>query len=186
MATDGYLSFEDGAVRLGKDLLPGILVGISVNAGVRFDRATRDHMSGKNRIPQGWEDADIKLTVDLICDNESDCYTKLAIINTYFKDSDKGANPQIYNVTNRHLRSRGVSRVVFSGLQSDEDDQCDVIRAVLSFSEHLPAVVKREQQANASKAALGAPPPAKAKPVPAPSIVKDDNPLIAGYKAGLK
>ena len=186
MPIDGLLTFEDGEVRLGGVLLPGILVAMTVNAGVRFDRAERDHMSGKNKIPLGWEDADIKLTLDLICDELGDCYEKLTIINRNFKSGDQGANPKIYNIVNRHLRARGVSRVVFSGLQSDEDDQSDMIRVVLAFSEHLPAVVKREKQANAAKSTSGSAPVTKAKPEQSASIVKDDSPLIAGFKAGIK
>lgn len=184
---DHYLTFSDGCVLLDGNLLPGEFVSVTINAGVKFDRAERDHMSGRARIPQGWENADIRLTLDLLTDAESDCYAKLKEINKLFKGADKGANPRIYNVVGRHLRSRGVGRVVFSGLQSDEDNEIDVIRAVLAFSEHLPTVVKREKQANATtaKTAAGGTPPIKATPTPSATIIKDDtNPITAGYETG--
>jgi hypothetical protein len=179
--SDDFLQFDDGEVWLGQERLSGMFVSISINAGIRFDRAERDHMSGKNKIPLGWEDADVKITMDLLCDERSDCFAKLKNINGHFKSSTKGASPKIFDVTNRHLNARGVNRVVFSGLQSDDDDQSDVIRVVLAFSEHLPAVIKREQAANAAPPAA---PKTKANPAPAPKIVKDDNPFMAGFFSG--
>jgi hypothetical protein len=185
MQTDQFLSFDDGIVQLGNDRLPGVFISMTVNAGVKFDRAERDHMSGKNKIPLGWEDSDVRLTLDLLCDDGSDCYAKLKVINLLFKGADKKASPQIYIVTNRHLRARGIDKVVFSGLETDEDDQSDVIRAVLTFSEHLPAVVKREKQVTAAKTKSGAP-AVKAKPATSPAIVQDSNPFTAGFNSGLK
>jgi len=184
--SDEYLSFEDGEVKIGGMLLPGILVAQRVAAGVRFDKAHHDHSSGKRKIPLGWEDADITLTMDLLCDESGDCYSKLMAVNAIFKGSDKGANPRILQVVNRHLRARGVSRVVFAGLESNEDDRTDTIRAILSFTEHLPAVVKREKQVNAAKTAVGTPAPTvKAKPAASTTIVADpDGPFLAGFNAG--
>lgn len=191
MPIDGYLSFEDGVVKLGNTTLPGIFVSMTVSAGVKFDRAERDHMSGKTRTPLGWEDADIKLTMDLLSDEASTCYTKLKEIDKLFKGSDTKASPRIYNVTGGHLRARKISRVVFSGLQSDEDDQSDVIRVVLAFSEHMPPVVTRETRVNAQKKTVGSSadksvPAVKASPKPAAAIVKDTtNPFIAGLNSGI-
>lgn len=184
--SDEYLTFEHGMVYIGQTLIPGILVSLRINAGVRFDKAERDHMSGKNKVPMGWEDSDVSISMDLLCDETGTCYDKLAVINGVFKGCDKGKNPQVFQVTNSHLRARGVSKVVFSGLESNEDDQSDIIRVNLTFSEHLPAVVKREKQANASKTAVGAPAPAvKAKPAASASIVTDsDSPFLAGFNAG--
>lgn len=180
--SDNYLSFEDGEVRIGDQLLPGLLVSQRVNAGVRFDKAERDHMSGKNKIPLGWEDADIQITMDLLCDEAGTCYDKLTAINSLFKGA-KGASPKIFQVTNRHLRARGVSKVVFSGLESNEDDQTDVIRVSLTFSEHLPAVVKREKQVAATGTKTT--PSVKATPAASPSIVSDPpNAFMAGFNAG--
>ena len=178
------LTFEDGEVRIGDVLLPGILRTQMVSAGIRFDRAERDKMSGKSKTPQGWEDADIKLTLDLICDDAGDCYVKLTAINKLFKSTDKGANPKVYQVTNRHLRARGVTKVIFSGLDSNETDDDDVIQAVLAFSEHIPSVTKKEKQVNASVVPAGAP-AVKAKPLADTKIMEDPgSSLFAGFRAG--
>ncbi len=203
MPTD-RLTFADGEIKLGNDVLPGILVSITVSAGVKFDRAERDHMSGKTRTPLGWEDADIKVVLDLLTDGEGDaeiighrtdtgekvgikttCYGKLTIIDSYFKGNENKPSPRIYDIAGSHFYARDIKQVVFSGLQSEEDDQSDVIRATLAFSEYLPVVVRREQQANAQKKATGTP-AVKPKPAKAPAVADTVNPFMAGINAGLE
>lgn len=194
--SDGVLTFADGLVHIGKQTLPGVLVSQSISCAVRYDQSRPDSMSGKNKLALGWEDATITLTLDLLTDPESDCYQKLAEINRIFKGAArKKATPTIYTVTGRHLRARGISRVVFDSLDSVEDDQDDVIQATISFVEHLPPVVKREKKANAVKAGAAkantapatAPAPAsKAQPAASPAITDDTtNPFMAGIKAGM-
>lgn len=191
MATDGLLTFADGEVRLGNTLLPGVLFSQAIRNSVRFDRSERDGLSGKSKVPLGWDDAEITLQLELLTDKDGDCYEKLTVLNKIFRDVDKGANPKIYTVTNRHARARGISRVVFSGLDSDEDDREDTILATMTFTEHVPPVVKREKQVAASTKALGSgsakAPAVAAKPTAAPAITTDsDSAFSAGFKAGMK
>jgi hypothetical protein len=187
--SDAVLTFSDGLVRLGKTLLPGILRNQSIRGAVRYDQSLSDGMSGKSKVALGWEDATITLTLDLLCDDEGDCYAKLTSLNKIFKAADrKKATPTVYNVTGRHVRARGISRVVFDGLDSTETDDDDVIQAQLTFTEHIPPIVKREKQANAAKAGSGstsAAPAAKAQPSAAPAVTSDTtNPFKAGFNAG--
>lgn len=151
MAADAVLSFDDGQVTLGGTLLPGILVSQSVRGQVRFDQAARDGMSGKAKTPLGWEDAEISLVVALTSDAEGDdCYDKLARLDKVFRGRDSQANPQVCQVSNRHLLARGVSQVVFAGLESSETEDDDVILATLAFVEHNPPIVKQEARVTAS------------------------------------
>nr|DAW17981.1 MAG TPA: hypothetical protein [Caudoviricetes sp.] len=117
------LTFEDGVVRIDGEELPGILSDLRVSGKVRFDEQSVDKASGKKKTPQGWEDAEISLTLYLTTDGAGTCFT----------------------VTNRHLLARGVRRVVFSRLDSAETTQTDEIRASLSFVEHNPPIVRQEQ-----------------------------------------
>lgn len=189
MSNDGILTFADGLVQLGNLTLPGILVQQSIRNAVRYDQSKQDQMSGKNKVALGWEDATITLTVDLLTETGSDCYQKLTEINRIFKGAGKKkATPTIYTVTNRHVRARGISRVVFDALDSFETDGDDVIQATLTFVEHLPPVIRREKQAIARKKAAGSTttaPTVKATPAVAPKVTKDTtNPLIAGFNEG--
>jgi hypothetical protein len=185
---DGRLVFDDGEVRLGAEILPGVLVSQTINGVVRFDQAEQDGMSGKAKIPMGWEDAGITLTVVLLTDAISDCYDKLTAVNRIFKGADNGANPRVYTVTGRHLRSRRIGQVVFAGLDSEEDDQSDVIRATLNFVEHRPVITETETRVSAGGHAETGTAPAVAATEPAadPKILADDDsPFAAGYTAGV-
>ncbi|WP_304049036.1 hypothetical protein [Desulfovibrio piger] len=62
------LTFEDGVVRIDGEELPGILSDLRVSGKVRFDEQSVDKASGKKKTPQGWEDADISLTLYLTTD----------------------------------------------------------------------------------------------------------------------
>ncbi len=176
-ADDGLLTFEDGQVTLGGVLIPGEFKGQSVRGSVRFDQAKRDGESGKVKTPMGWEDADISLQVELLSEAGSTCYDKLTELNALFKGVDNGGNPKVYSVVNAHYLARGVSQVVFAGLNSTETDQDDVIACTLNFIEHMPAVVKKEEQVIASDQAEGASqistPAADAEPAPDDKIMVD-------------
>lgn len=187
MSIDGLLTWDDGEVKLGGDLLPGVFIDQRISGAVRFDQSEKDAQSGKHKVPMGFEDADIQITMDLLCDEAGDCYSKLVKINKIFR-ADRRGNPKVYAVVNRHCNARGINNVIFSGLASFESDIDDVITISLSFVEHLPPVIRREkQQAAAKKTAAGkvAAPAVKAKPAASPAIVSDpSNPFMAGLLAG--
>lgn len=195
-----YISFEHGEVFLDNVRVPGILVDLQVSGGMRLDSGNQDNMSGTVKIFMGWDDADISITMDLLCGMEekqgkmveSTCYDKLAEINKLFKKADKNACPIIYSLTNSHTAALKIHNILFSSLSSYETDQDDVIQVRLGFTEYLPAVIKREEQANASKKTTGqsgtpSVKPPKATPAASPAILKDDDSaLVAGIKAGMR
>lgn len=141
------LTFEDGVVAVNGEELPGILNDIRVSCSVRFDEQKVDNASGKKKTPQGWEDADISLSLYLTTDDTGTCYDKLDTLNGYFKKTDGKANPTIFTVTNKHLLARGVRQVVFSKLDSAENMKTDDIRATLAFLEHNPPIIRQERAA---------------------------------------
>ncbi len=147
---NGYLSFDDGKVFLGGSELDGILQNLSVRGSVLFDLAEQDGLSGKTKIPMGWEDADITLVLTLLTDENADCYDRLEVLDALFKGQDSNGNPLILDVRNRHCQARHIDRVVFSGLDSQENDKNDAIVATLAFSEHRPATVATEERVVAS------------------------------------
>ncbi len=150
---DAVLSFAHGAIFLDGICLPGLLTSLSVRGQVRYDLAEQDGLSGKTKTPLGWEDDSIILSLALTSEDESTCYDKLRIINGWFSGQDSSGNPMVLRVANPHLLARGISEVVFDGLESSETDQDDIINASLKFSEHNPPVVKTEVRAAATGAA---------------------------------
>lgn len=137
--------FEDGNVTLGGKAVPGILTELRVDCKVRFDEHKVDGLSGKTKIPQGYEDSDVMVGLLLVTDDASTCYDKAIELSGLFRDTDPRANPQVLTVINRHIQARGIKQVVFSRLETAEDDQTDEIRATLAFVEHMPPIIKDEK-----------------------------------------
>jgi len=155
--TDGLLTFAHGEVRLGSATLPGMLRDLRVSGSVRFDEAEQDTLSGQTKTPMGWEDCAITLTVDLLTDDASTCYDKLAELDGLFRGHDNGANPRVLDVANAHATARGIERVVFARLESSETDQDDMIAAMLGFTEHRPPIIRTEQRTAGSAQAAADP-----------------------------
>lgn len=137
------LSFADGVIRLGGEEIPGILTELRIDGKVRFDEQKVDGSSGSKKTPQGWEDSDIMVGLILLTD-ETTCYEKLERLSALFLQHDDKANPQIFDVLSSQLQARGVQQVVFSRLESAENDQTDEIRVSLGFVEHNPPIVRLE------------------------------------------
>ena len=146
----GVLTFDHGAVSLNGALLPGVLKSMAVRGAVRFDESQMDGMSGKVKNPIGWEDSGITLALKLTSEDDSTCYDKLQQIDAVFKGYDDGANPQIYRIANPHAAARSVEQVIFSGLDSAETEDDDVILASLNFTEHQPIVSRAEKRVASS------------------------------------
>lgn len=140
------LTFEDGILKLGGEEIQGILTELRVDGKVRFDEKKVDGQSGKRKTPQGFEDADIMAALMLTTDSISTCYEKLDAVSALFRKVDGKANPQVLTIANRHLQARNVRQVVFSRLESAENDQSDEIRVTLGFVEHNPPIVRTEKQ----------------------------------------
>lgn len=141
------ITFNDGIVRLDGEELPGVMTSLRVNGQVRYDEQEVDGASGKSKIPQGWEDQTISLSLVLATDSESDCYEKLETLAEYFKKADSKANPQIFTIVNRHAQGRGIRQVVFDRLETTENDKNDLAYATLGFTEHNPPIVQVEAAA---------------------------------------
>lgn len=188
---DGMLVFEHGEVVLSGKRIDGILKSLSVTGAVRFDESKQDGASGTVKVPMGWNDADITITLDLLTDDGGTCYDRLSRLSAVFKGYDNKSNPKIYDVRNTHLLSRGVNQVVFSGLDSDESDAEDVITVRLTFVEHHPPIrkVEERQAAKAGKSggSSGAAPKATTKTAPkADKKISEDkvNPFMQGFSDG--
>lgn len=150
-----FLTFEDGLVSLGGTQVPGIFVKCSVRGQVTYDEAEQDGLSGKVKTPTGFDDADVRITLDLLSEDGTTCYEKLTELNALFTGLDSGGNPQVYAVVNSHLLARNINEVVFEGLRSVENDRNDIIRATLTFKEHRPATQLSEARVVKSSTSAG-------------------------------
>lgn len=143
---------DDGRLALDDLELPGIVERIEVTGELRTDSIRVASRSGATKLPRGWADAQLTVSVRLPTDTTS-CYDKLAAFERAFKRSGDDARPLIYSLVNRHAQARGVTRVLFSELTSSDSNVDDTIVAQLAFVEWRPGVVRRERSVDAVLAA---------------------------------
>ena len=185
--SDGYLTIDHGQVHLGGQRVPGVLVTMEIGNEVRFDTAEADNLSGKKKTPMGWEDSVITIELDLITEEGSTCYDKLALLNGVFKGMDNHSNPKVFDIVNAHVLARGVDQVVFRQLRSKEDNEFDVVRAVLYFDEHNPPTIPPEIKSSTGQDGSATPQADGATEVVADAEVTADpgSPFDRGFNAGV-
>jgi hypothetical protein len=138
------LLFDDGTITLDREEITAILTRMQIRGSVVFDKASVDSLSGSNKTPMGFSDADITVSMVILSDDAATCYERLRQLNQIFSSVDDLANPKVYTIFNSHCAARNINRVVFSALDSNETDQEDTIDVSLSFVEYEPGVVKKE------------------------------------------
>lgn len=145
-----------GQVKLGDQVLPGIIQQIEIDCSVRVDIEEVPGQSGSSKQPQGYDDAKVTIRVVLPTDEQSNCYSKAAELEGSFKKMGSQAKPFVYRVVNKHAAARGISQVVYQGLRTIEGNADDTITAEIDLLEFKPVVVKTEQIA-AKKATTAQP-----------------------------
>ncbi|MCL6479366.1 MAG: hypothetical protein K6T65_13320, partial [Peptococcaceae bacterium] len=58
-----------------------------------------------------------------------------------FRKSPDQEKPGVYQFVNRHAQARNISEVIFSSLQTSEDNKSDKILVICEFIEHVPIQV---------------------------------------------
>lgn len=138
---------EDGMIKLDDTLLPGIVQGVEVEQRVKYDEKKVAGSSGTKKQVKGFEDSEVRVTVILQNDENTDPYDKLEQLAGLFRSMDKEAKPQIYQITNRLCAAYDIGKVLFEGVRVKDDNRMDYLVAELNFIEWEPAVVKVEQRA---------------------------------------
>ncbi|MDQ7791258.1 MAG: SafA/ExsA family spore coat assembly protein [Clostridia bacterium] len=134
-----------GQVKLGDQILPGIIQQIEIDCSVRVDIEEVPGQSGASKQPQGYEDAKMTIRITLQTDEQNNCYDKAAKLESSFKKVDSQAKPFVYRIVNKHAAARGISQVVYQNLRTTEGNADDTITAEINLLEFKPVVVKTEQ-----------------------------------------
>lgn len=138
---------EDNMIKLDDTLLPGIVQNVEVGQRVKYDEKKVSGSSGTKKQVKGVEDSEVRVTVILQNDEETEPYDRLEQLVALFRSMDKEAKPQIYQITNRLCAAYGIGKVLFEGVRVKDDNNWDYLVAELDFIEWEPAVVKVEERA---------------------------------------
>lgn len=140
------LAVEDGTLKLGDTIVPGIYQGLEVSGAVALDEQSVPGRSGSSKQPLGFEDAEVTLRVVLVDDDTSSSADKLAVLVGLFKGQDKSAKPFVYRLVCPTLEVWKIDQVVFKTLRSAESSDNDLLEQALVFVEHRPVTLKAEKR----------------------------------------
>lgn len=137
------ITIDRSVVKVNGKQLPGIVKKIRVNNQIVFDQAQVVGVSGQKKQVSGWDDSDV--TIDLTIINQLDSngkvvksmYDSLKELNDIFKKLRDG-KPVVYPINHPHIKSRGITKVLFSKLSSNEGVRA--INCKLDFQEYEPPV----------------------------------------------
>lgn len=138
-----------GAVKVGDTLLPGDFQSISIDGEVLIDEVEIEGKAKRAKQIKGYNDASVSLALKLKNDEKSTPYDKLQEIQNVFKKSGQDT-PVVYDIYNRHLKVRGITKVVFKKLTSTEDNQTDILNVACEFEEYTTINIEVKSSSSSS------------------------------------
>lgn len=137
-----------GKIRLNGQTIPGIYQNMSVKGAIKVDKPEIEGQSGSSKLPMGYKDAVITLTLKLDTDDQYSCYDKVEQLAGIFKNTDENAKPYIYNVVNKLTEAWGINEIIFDELETRDSNKDNSIIANIHFTEYKPVMISKEDRAN--------------------------------------
>jgi hypothetical protein len=163
---------DDGIVKIGSppEALPGIVESVKISAALLIEGAGMQGRSGKVKVVQGWNDADLLITLSLIDDPGAGKtrWDSLKQIAGVFKKVSGNGKPEVYTLSHPMTGAWGTKQLLFTSLESTEYRNRRKISVSLEFVEYDSAAgVIQDRQGTAAEAK-------DAEPAMAPAPVVSD------------
>ena len=143
---DHFIGEDAGEIRLGGQLLPGVMQAMQVRGALKTDRAS-SLFGGDTDQPLGFKAAVIFIELTLPSDggflgsalggSVSTCYDKLKELRRKYTEVDDDLNAKLHDITSIHADAYGIRQVWFSALDSSEAHG-DTITARLRLTQKSP------------------------------------------------
>jgi hypothetical protein len=153
---------DEGILKIGSppEIMPGIVESIKINDSLLIEDADIQGRSGKVKIVQGWDDADLLISLTLI-DNPGAGKTRwdyLKQIAGVFKKVSSNGKPEVYTLSHPMINAWGTKGLLFSSLETTESRTRRKVTASLEFVEYESAAgIVQERQESATGAQQSAP-----------------------------
>jgi hypothetical protein len=146
------ITTDAGQVKVGETVLPGVFESMEISGSVKTDEVEIAGKEEKVTQAVSFENARIRLTAALVPDEEGgDCTDQIAAYQKVFRKSPDQEKPGVYQFVNRHAQARNISEVIFTSLQTSEDNKSDKILVICEFIEHVPIQVTVATQVSTQK-----------------------------------
>ena len=125
-----------GVFANGKKTLPGVLQSLSIGGEIIIDSTNSVSNGLSTKTLRGYKCKSVNMTLLLISTAEKTVYQLLEELEEIFMDKiDK--TPLVITLSNPHTDSRGITKVLFTGFSSSEDNTTETITITLNFEEFL-------------------------------------------------
>lgn len=131
---------EDNCIKVGGTMLPGLFKSLEVTGSALVEEQEVEGSSVKPKQATGYEDTKVNIELVLYDTSNETALQKLARIHNIFQAPGQ-AVPQVLDIVEEQLAARGVSRVIFKGLTSKQDNKAQQITATLTFWEYIPVLI---------------------------------------------
>jgi hypothetical protein len=147
---------DEGIVKIGSppEVLPGIVESVKISGALLIEDAEVQGRSGKVKVVQGWNDADLLITLSLLDDPGAGKtrWDSLKQIAQVFKKVSGNGKPEVYTLGHPMTGAWGTKQLLFSSLESTEFRNRRKISVSLEFVEYdSPAGIIQDRQAAAKK-----------------------------------
>lgn len=149
------LAVDSGTIWLDGAALPGHVRSVRVTGSVRTDNAQVRGLSGTSKQPQGFEDQEVRVEIELPHSEERPAVDLVRELHDRFAQVDSAARPSLFRLTSLHAAARRIDQVIFRRLETRDDGRTDIMLADATFVEYRPVARKLERrvaQAAASEA----------------------------------
>lgn len=132
---------EAGLIRIDGMTLPGALSQLRIRHEIIIDEIQIQDRDGHLKQPAGYQEAAVSLEL-VLQDPSGNPYALLGPIQSLFRQIEGQLKPQVHILTNMHANSRGISRVLFRSLETEETNQNDTLLARIELEEYIPLEVQ--------------------------------------------
>jgi hypothetical protein len=136
---------ECGILKIGDppEELPGIINSVKLGGSLLFESAEIYGRSGTVKIVQGWDDADLAITLLLLDnpdkenpDKRKTRYDYLKVLTDTFRKVAKNGKPEIYTLSHPLVGAWGYARFLFSDISVTENRTKRMLTVSLEFLEY--------------------------------------------------
>lgn len=135
------LIHDNGEIKLGNTVLPGVLESIEVEDDTKIDEVEIKGKTKKASQATEYNATRVRINLNLLSDLKSSAKDKLKIIVRLFRPSKAHENPLVYRMVADQVQAHHVNEVVFTTVRSRATNMNDMIYAALEFMEHQPITV---------------------------------------------
>lgn len=131
---------DEGAVKLGGVILPGIIKTLDVTGSAQMEEQTIQGSASKPKQAVGYED--VKITIELILSDSPGerVADKIARLEALYHPPGCSVPPAL-PIVEETCAARGVDTVIFKSLATKENTQTKQTIATLTLWEYIPVII---------------------------------------------